>query len=179
MGWNPLESYESAKLFYENVNELNRERGAIIGIWAAVESALDHANKYAWHYTDKSISKVVPQNLRWKIEVFEQVHLEVPPLAPLREQADELLSDIKRLFEERHWMAHGYLLPEKSDPDGWMLTKGEFLRDGGYNLLERRFSKAELSAIRDDVLDLSLKVARYASAVARQIGEHGVNDDRR
>jgi len=65
--------------------ELDRRRGAIIALWAAIESAIDKSNHFGWLYSRKSISKVVPQSLRWKIQLFEKINRDLLPFESLRE----------------------------------------------------------------------------------------------
>lgn len=171
-----LESEEALLQLFNNITRLSELRGGIIGLWALIESSLDQANNYAWLYSQKSISKVVPLSLRYKVQLFEQIHTEVEPLIPLKDQAGIVLAHIRAHLDDRHWMAHGYYLPHKSTADCWLLTKGEFLPDGSFRLLERRFTKDELESIQMDIVRLAVEVERYARLVSEQIREHGMGN---
>ena len=150
----------------------------IIGFWAAFESSIDRANSLAWRYSDKSISKVVPQSLRWKLQTFERIHKKLLPFSDLRTQASAILRDMNELKDDRHWLAHGGMIATKSGGDGWTLEKTVFQTDGSVTFERRRFTKDEMSAITRKVQKLGLKVARYTNTVAWKIG-HEPSDDSR
>jgi hypothetical protein len=161
-----------------NMAWFDRLRGGIIALWAAIESSIDQANHYGWLYSNKSVSKVVPQGLRWKIQTFKKVNRDLLPFEPLRERAAELLDWVERRYEDRHWMAHGYFTAWAPDGEGVQLVKHEFLSDGTIKDSDRTFAFDDLSAIYYDLLELGGSFASYNQALAEQIQNHPFYDQR-
>jgi hypothetical protein len=152
------------------------ERGQIIAIWASIESTLDSANASAWRYSDKTISKVVPQSLRWKIELFERIHRDLIPFTDLRGQAVELVKLIKARQDDRHWLVHGVYRPIGKVADGWTLKKGEFRSDGNMVFVERTFTQAEMVELRRDLMSLGVKITRYSLLMAARLRKDAADD---
>ena len=169
-------NFDSERSIHEHIIEFDKHRGSILGVWAGLEGAIDQANHYAWHYSRKSVSKVVPQSLRWKLKLFEAIHTKLIPLEPLREAAEVLVVGIKHRLDDRHWLAHGCILPRRCDPESWTLQKNEFLKDGSLALLHRRFTPNELTEISLDVARLAIKVSSYGDALLTQICEHPIDN---
>lgn len=159
-----------------HVERFHYERGRIIGLWAGIESGLDEANVTAWHYSDRKISKVVPQTLRWKLDLFERIHRELLPFAQLRREATAIVKAIKARQDDRNWLAHGMFGPVGRVADGWHLKKVKYLPNGDTDTEARCFTAAEMKAIRHDLTRLSGRVIRYSVALRRQLEKHALDD---
>lgn len=177
MVYNPFLQRDVPNWLYPQIKAFDTLRGTILHLWAGVESSMDQANHYAWHYSGKTVSKAVPQSLRWKVELFEGIHTSVLPFEALKSKADALLPQIKALFEDRHWMAHGMMLPKKCDAETWLLMKHEFVRgDGGLKVHERRFTRPEMEDIRMRLVALGMEMASYLDALLNEFMNHRLND---
>lgn len=131
-----------------HMREFDTHRGHIIAIWAGLETSLDLANLYGWQLTKGKIAPEVPVSLGRKMELFKRVH-RLDELAPIRELGMEVHLAMNELYEDRHWLAHGALLPEYCTPEGWRLLKNEFPKkkdggDGGLVTHWRFFTHAEM-----------------------------------
>lgn len=157
--------------------EIDRRRGAILSLWAAIESSIDRANHYGWLYSKKTVSQVVPQNLRWKIQTFKKINRDLLPFEPLREAAAELLDWIERRYDDRHWMAHGYLLPWECGKDSWGFVKHEFLGNGSIKDLNRTFTRDELVEITNDLCQLAWAMGHYSRHLAEQVLKHAPDNE--
>lgn len=156
--------------------ELDRRRGAIIALWAGIESAIDKSNHYGWLYSKKTVSKIVPQSLRWKIQLFQKINRDLLPFAALREKAADLLDWVERRYEDRHWMAHGYVVPWLSSKHSWHFLKHEFQQDGSIKDLQRTFTRDELLAISSDLSKLTMDFAVYLTVLVEEIEKHDPKD---
>jgi hypothetical protein len=159
-----------------HIQEFDQHRGAILGTWAGIEISIDQANRYAWHYSKRSVSKVVPQGLRWKLRLFADVHTKLLPFETLKETATDLLASLNDLFEVRHWMAHGFLMPQACGEMDWYLVKSEFAKDGDAPIEERRFTFDELLEFRRQLTELATRMAHYDYALRDKVGEHPLDD---
>jgi len=159
-----------------SVAEIDRHRGAIIALWAGIESSIDKTNHYAWLYSDKQALKFVPIGLDRKIETFKRVNRDLLPFESLKSSAAELLDWLERRKGDRHWMAHGYLNPWDSTDGSWSFVKHEFLKDGSIKDLHRTFTREEIVTIRDDLCELAVAFSIYGHALAEQIEKHPPNN---
>jgi hypothetical protein len=168
----------SAAKYGLRLYEFNRRRGTIIAVWAAVETSMDLANSYAWELSERKISKVVPISLRWKLQMFEQIHRDTMPLDNLRRQAAALLERISSLQDDRHWLVHGIIAPHYSMSDGWILKKGDFQRDGSVKFVDKHFTAKHLERIEVESMKLSLQMARYAASVLLTMAKRDRDNER-
>lgn len=155
------------------------ERGAAVALWAGIESSIDQANHLAWVYTGGSVSKVVPQNFGWKVETFRKLHRDIAPFKELAAEGTSILARLNARIEDRHFLVHGYNVPNERDREGWTLRKHVFRKDGGLDILERRFSRTELASVRSDLLDLAEECARYLHALDLKVDKHPPHQNRR
>lgn len=165
------------KSYAHHVDMFDTYRGQIISLWACIESAMDQANFYGWCYTRKRVAAKVPVTLNRKIKLFEEINRNLLPFEPLKEQAASLLERTKALVEDRHWMAHGYILPKECSATSWVLVKHEFPRTtGSLDTLKRTFTQDEMSELRTKLLDLMKDFTPYIEALALQVPQHPEED---
>ncbi len=158
--------------WFAHMEHFSYKRGQVMTMWSVIESHIDLANQAAWHYSDKTVSKVVPISLRWKIGLFKQIHRDLLPFQDLREQAADLVRLVKARQEDRHWFAHGCLVPRKSKPGSWLLSKGTLQADGDLVFEERRFTVAEVTQLVGDLTSIGVKFSGYAVQVLAQLNKH-------
>lgn len=80
--------------------------GAITVFWAEVEIGLDYFNGILIMH--KSVKdSVLPKSLRLKIAFFKKSFHRIAELAPLRDRADAMISELYRLSVIRHDLVHG------------------------------------------------------------------------
>jgi hypothetical protein len=158
------------------IHEIDRRRGGILSLWAGIESSIDKANHYGWLYSDKSVSKVVPVGLQRKIDTFKKINRDLLPFGPLRASAVGLMDWLDKRYEDRHWMAHGFLIPWDCKDGSWHFVKHEFLRDGSIKDLHRTFTRDELVTITNDLCELGFTFGIYGQALAEQVKKHPPNN---
>ena len=161
----------------ESTGKFDSLRGTIIGTWACIESAIDRSNHYGWWYTERGVADKIPVSLGRKVKLFEEINRDLLPFESLRGTGAQLLARVNSLFDDRHWMAHGYLLVEKSGEDHWVVQKHDFPRDtGGLLTVERTFTLEELHTLRGDLMHLALDFSGYLRAMAQQVDKHPRED---
>jgi hypothetical protein len=164
----------------ESISKFDGYRGNIIGIWACIESAMDRANHYAWWYSDKEVAEKVPVSLGRKLKLFKEINRDLAPFAPLREQAERLSSAVDGLYEERHWIAHGYLDVKQSLDSLWIVEKNEFPKaTGGMVTVSRTFADEDLQVLRLKLMALALEFSGYLRTLADQVEKHASDNGRR
>jgi hypothetical protein len=155
-------------------NQLCIHRGAILAQWAGIESAVDQANHYGWHYSRELVGNVVPQSLRWKKQTFERLHVKSLPFLALQTQANDILRAIERYEQDRHFLVHGVW--DHEEGDGWLLRKSVFEKDGSVSIAERHFTNDELMNLQVELMDLVKQVVAYMHALIAQIEQHALNN---
>jgi hypothetical protein len=163
----------------EIISKFDGYRGNIIGIWACIESAMDRANHYAWWYSDQKVAAMVPVSLGRKIKLFKEINRDLAPFRPLKEQAERLSWAVDELFEDRHWLAHGYLDVAAHEKDQWIVEKHAFPKEtGGLVTIRRSFSEEDLQMLRLKLRALAHEFSRYLRALAQQVEKHAADDKR-
>ena len=114
-------------ILYIRARTIILRRGKILTLWAAIEQAIDNANSIAGELSGRTVSKVVPQSFRWKVQLFEALHKKVAPFYGLADMADAIILRLKAQKPLRDLMAHGLLHP--SEPK-WTFTLTDFEKDG-------------------------------------------------
>jgi len=118
-------------------------------------------------------------SLTRKLELFKDVNRDLLPFEPLRATASDLLSRIKALMDDRHWMAHGYLQPSECTDAVWVLHKHEFPKEtGGLAIKKRTFTRAEVIELRWTLISLVNDMADYVNALAIQVTKQDFYDQR-
>jgi hypothetical protein len=165
-------NWRRARIEKFRLQQFDTLRARVINGWAIIEMIINQANHYAWRYTKKEISAVVPLNLGRKLELFKRIHRKVIPFQPLQESADELSRLLDGAYEVRHWLAHGVLQADSPDLNSWTLRKDQFNKDGSITNVERTFTIKELTRFLLDLSDLANKMTVYCYALADQVEKH-------
>lgn len=151
-----------------------RLRGLVIGGWASVEALIDTANHYGWAASNHTVSNVVPQNFRWKIQLFKKLHVELPLYRPLKAEAHAISACLDGYVEDRHFLVHGYTVHDKEP--GWLLQKYQFEKDGSITAVSRRFTEDELYNLANGLTDLMNQTSRYIEALVAEIDKHSADN---
>ena len=152
-------------------------RGRIISLWALIESGIDQANHYAWRYSGMTLAEKVPVSLNRKIKLFKEANRDLLPFEPLRERAAELIANVDALYEARHWLVHGYIIPEECGKRDWVLGRHYFPKETrGLVTVKHTYVEDDLRELRSVLLELTQDFGRYLYALADQVEKHGVGD---
>lgn len=114
-------------MLYLRARTIILRRGEILTLWAAIEQSIDAANSIAWELLGRTVSKVVPQSFRWKIQLFKALHKKVSPFYGLANMANAIILRLEVQKPLRDLMAHGLLHPNQPK---WTFTLTIFERDG-------------------------------------------------
>jgi len=100
-------------VLYLRARTIILRRGEILTLWAAIEQSIDAANSIAWELLGRTVSKVVPQSFRWKIQLFKALHKKVSPFYGLANMANAIILRLEVQKPLRDLMAHGLLHPNQ------------------------------------------------------------------
>lgn len=103
---NESELREVLAIVLDEFNLLLRAIGGVAIAWAEVEFSLDYINGILIMHRDIA-EKELPKSLKPKIGFFKKSFDRIQELAPLREKALRLLSELNRLKNIRHDVIHG------------------------------------------------------------------------
>ena len=91
------------------VKTLYQSIGALTITWAQVETVLDYLNGILIMHRDHP-ERELPRTLKPKIGFFKTSFDRIPGLAPFRERANKIASELNRLKTVRHDAVHGVAL---------------------------------------------------------------------
>ncbi len=102
---------------------------------------------------------------------FKKAHAEISLLEPFKAEGLVLIEKIETMLEDRHNLAHGYLIPRQSGMNHWTVYRHEFV-GGGLGRTARRFSRKELAELERTVFKVMVQAADHMNAISREIERH-------
>ena len=146
----------------------------ILDLWAGVEQYLDIANFTGWQKSGRKINNVVPQALRWKLQLFKKLHTDSSLFPHLKPLADEVVIGVQAQKEVRNWMAHGFTT---SRENGLHLKRYAYKSDGSIGIERSHWTLERLRASYADLRCLADKAGRYADALGDELDENPIQND--
>lgn len=161
--------------YWRHYADFDRHRGRVVASWAGIESALDQANYTGWLWTKRAVSNVVPVSFGRKVALFRKLHREVPQFIAVSEDGTALIDRIMTHLEDRHFLVHGYNVPDENDRTGWKVRRHIFSADG-FETVERRFALEELITLSRELSDIVDQAVRYSDALLAEFGQDPPKD---
>jgi len=148
-------------------------RGKILTLWATIEQAIDTANSIAWELSGRTVSKVVPQSFRWKIQLFKALHKKVAPFYGLADIANAIILKLEAQKPLRDLMAHGLLHPNQPK---WTFTLTTFEKDGSLGSVTTCIATKRFQLCEDELLAICGDILKYTAALKIQLAKNPLDD---
>ncbi len=138
--------------------ELQTALGRLVMCWAPLEAMLDGVCATIFHgFQGDTVQPELPRSFKRKIIFVRQCSSKLPRLRPLAASIGPVLDAASLLAEDRHWLIHGFNLPENPMLEETWATFGGVVREArAYKLGAKRYTVPEIYALSNRCLQMVL-----------------------
>ncbi|MCC8937427.1 hypothetical protein H8A99_13330 [Bradyrhizobium sp. Arg68] len=125
--------------------------GRLVVTWGKFEHHLDTIlHTLVEVAAQHGISEKVPHAFQKKADVFRRIYQDCPPLAPLKDWADTLMSEAELLGKDRNRIIH-------STVNNWGKGDPPTIQLKSYEFQKKQWSLREINATKEDIAKLADK----------------------
>ncbi|HVV27970.1 MAG TPA: hypothetical protein VHC40_08390 [Rhizomicrobium sp.] len=163
----------------DDIKRLSREYtqrivGGIAMAWASLETALETIALVAYRTGGNHFSETMPRSLSRKIEFLRRSFLRLPNLQQYQERADDLLTRISKLSDDRHWAIHGAVMQNTREGDFESLVIQKAKRFDHYFEWEtKEVTLSSLLEVWEQSNNLAVEVAQFGRPIFEQFLQDG------